>query len=144
MILDTTYLLPLSRIQVEADLLRAVADGKVNLRLEDIVVNMISVFELMAKAAKLTIPTEYVIDATRAILTTFRVEPFHRPEIINVAVGVKKLIPDYVDCVIVATAAVLKEDLATEDSHILSKRESIRDEYGIRVSSYKELTGTRT
>lgn len=51
----------------------------------------------------------------------------------------KKLIPDYVDCVIVATAVVLKEDLATEDSQFLSNRGVVEEEYGVSTLSYKEL-----
>lgn len=139
MILDTTYLLPLTRIHVDTDLLRAIADGKVDLKLEEVAVNMISIFELQAKAAKLMVPAKFTIEAVEAILRAFKVEPFHRPEIIEVADAVKKLIPDYIDCVIVATAAVLKEDLATEDSLILSNREPIKKEYGIQTLSYKEL-----
>lgn len=139
MILDTTYLLPLARIHVDTDLLRAIADGKVNLKLEDVTLNMISIFELQAKAAKLMVPAKLVVEAAKAILGAFNVEPFHRPEIIEVAYRVKKLIPGYVDCLMVATAAVLKEDLATEDSQILSNRELVKEEYGISIWSYEEL-----
>lgn len=139
MILDTTYLLPLARINVDTDLLRAIADRKVSWKLEDVTVSMISIFELQAKAAKLMVPTEFVVDAVKAIFGAFNVESFYRPEIIKVAYKVKKLIPDYVDCVIVATAVVLKEDLATEDSQILSNRGVVEEEYGVSTLSYKEL-----
>jgi predicted nucleic acid-binding protein len=139
LILDTTYLLPLARINVDTDLLRAIADRKVSWKLEDVTVSMISIFELQAKAAKLMVPTEFVVDAVKAIFGAFDVESFHRPEIIKVAYKVKKLIPDYVDCVIVATAIVLKEDLATEDSQILSNRGVVEEEYGVSTLSYKEL-----
>lgn len=139
MILDTTYLLPLARITVDTDLLRVIADRKVSWKLEDVTVSMISIFELQAKAAKLMVPTEFVVDAVKAIFGAFNVESFYRPEIIKVAYKVKKLIPDYVDCVIVATAIVLKEDLATEDSQILSNRGVVEEEYGVSTLSYKEL-----
>jgi len=139
LILDTTYLLPLARINVDTDLLRAIADRKVSWKLEDVTVSMISIFELQAKAAKLMVPTEFVVDAVKAIFGAFNVESFYRPEIIKVAYKVKKLIPDYVDCVIVATAIVLKEDLATEDSQILSNRGVVEEEYGVSTLSYKEL-----
>jgi len=139
LILDTTYLLPLARINVDTDLLRAIADRKVSWKLEDVTVSMISIFELQAKAAKLMVPTEFVVDAVKAIFGAFNVESFYRPEIIKVAYKVKKLIPDYVDCVIVATAVVLKEDLATEDSQILSNRGVVEEEYGVSTLSYKEL-----
>ena len=139
MILDTTYLLPLARISIDTDLLKAIADGKVGWKLEEVTVSMISIFELQAKAAKLMVPAEFVVDAIEAIFRAFKVEPFHRPEIIKVAYDVKNLVSDYVDCVIVATATVLKEILATEDSQILSNRELLEGQYGISVASYKEL-----
>ncbi|MEM2971971.1 MAG: PIN domain-containing protein [Candidatus Bathyarchaeia archaeon] len=139
MILDTTYLLPLALIQIDTDLLRAIADKKANLKLEEITVNMISLFELQAKAAKLMVPAKFVVDAIKAISMAFKVESFNRPEIVETAYEVKKIIPDYIDCVIISTAAVLKEDLITEDSRILSKRERLKKEYGVNISSYKDL-----
>ncbi|MCD6465816.1 hypothetical protein J7L27_05575 [Candidatus Bathyarchaeota archaeon] len=42
MIIDTTYLLPLARIRINNDLLRAIADGKIELKFEDIIVNSVS------------------------------------------------------------------------------------------------------
>lgn len=124
--------------------MRGMADGKVDLKLEDVTLNMISIFELQAKAARLMVPSKLVVEAVKAIVGAFNVEPFHRREIIEVAYRVKKLIPDYVDCLMVATAAVLKEDLATEDSQILSKRELVKEEYEISVWSYKELISKQT
>ena len=139
MILDTTYLLPLALIQIDTDLLRAIAERKVDLKLEEITVNMISIFELQAKAAKLMVPAEFVVEAVKAISMGFKVEPFSRPEIVETAYELKKIIPNYIDCVIISTAAVLNEDLITEDSRILSKREYVKEKYGVNISSYKEL-----
>ena len=62
MILDTTYLLPLALIQIDTDLLRAIADEKANLKLEETTVNMISIFELQAKPAKLMVPAKFVVE----------------------------------------------------------------------------------
>ena len=56
MIIDTTYLLPLARIGVEADLLLAIAEKKTRLNMGDLHVSLISLFELQAEAAKLRIP----------------------------------------------------------------------------------------
>lgn len=139
MILDTTYLLPLARIQIDTDLLRASAERKANLKLEEITVNMISIFELQAKAAKLIVPAKFVVEAVKAINMAFKVEPFSRPEIVEIAYELTKMIPDYIDCVIVGTAAVLKDNLVTEDSRILSKREYLKEKYGVNICSYKEL-----
>jgi predicted nucleic acid-binding protein len=139
LILDTTYLLPLARIQIDTDLLRASAERKANLKLEEITVNMISIFELQAKAAKLIVPAKFVVEAVKAINMAFKVEPFSRPEIVEIAYELTKMIPDYIDCVIVGTAAVLKDNLVTEDSRILSKREYLKEKYGVNICSYKEL-----
>ncbi|MEM3607400.1 MAG: hypothetical protein QW238_00855 [Candidatus Bathyarchaeia archaeon] len=126
MILDTTYLLPLARIAIDLDLLDAIAKGKTSLKLEDITVSLISIFELQAKAAKLMVPAEFVVKATNAIFNAFKVESFYNTEIIKVSYKLKKLIPDYIDCVIVATAIILKENLITEDSLILANAEEIK------------------
>jgi len=139
LILDTTYLLPLARIAIDTDLLEAIAKGKTYVKLEEVAVSLISIFELQAKAAKLMIPAQSTIKAVEAILVAFRVKSFHNPEIIEVSYELKKVIPDYIDCVIVATAVVLKEDLATEDSLILTNAEVIRKEYGIEVLSFRDI-----
>lgn len=51
-----------------------------------------------------------------AIFNAFRVEPFYEPTVIDISYELRKIIPDYLDCVIVPTAATLKEDVITEDS----------------------------
>ncbi|MEM1581505.1 MAG: hypothetical protein QXK89_03210 [Candidatus Bathyarchaeia archaeon] len=139
MILDTTYLLSLARIDIDTDLLQAIAKGKTDVKLDEICINLISILELQAKAAKLGVPAKFIVQATEAMLKAFRVESFHNPEIIEVSYELKKLIPDYIDCVIVATAAVLKEDLATEDSLILANKEEITEKYGVKVLSFKDI-----
>ena len=140
MIIDTTYLLPLARIKIDKDLLRAIADEKVKLSFEDIRINTISMFELQAKAAKLTIPAKFIIEATETIFKAFKIEQFYKPEIIEIANEIRKSIPDYIDCIILATAILTKENLITEDSLILSKRERIQREYGIKILTFSELT----
>lgn len=139
MILDTTYLLPLARIAIDTDLLGAIAEGRANLKIEEFGISLISIFELQAKAVKLMIPAKFTVKAVEAILTAFRVKPFYETEIIDVSYELKKIIPDYVDCVIVATAVALKEDLATEDSLILAQTKALRKEYGIEVMSFRDL-----
>jgi len=139
LILDTTYLLPLVRVAIDTDLLEAIVQRKTHLRFEEVAVSLISIFELQAKAAKLMIPAKFAVKAVEAILTTFRVKPFYEPEVIETSYEIRRLIPDYIDCVIVATAAVLKEDLATEDSLILANAEALRREHGIRVLHFSEI-----
>jgi PIN domain nuclease of toxin-antitoxin system len=139
MILDTTYLLLLARIAIDIDLLGAIAKGKVDLKFNEITISLISLFELQAKATKLMIPVKFIIEAIKAIFVTFRIEPFYKPEIIEVSYRLRKLIQDYIDCVILATAIVMKEDLVTEDSLILANMEIIRNKYGIKVLSFKDI-----
>lgn len=140
MILDTTYILPLAQIGVDTDLLAAIGKGKVDLRLEDIALSLISVFELQAKAARLNVPPKSVTRAVDAVLSAFPAVPFYEPEIVETAHKLKKTIPDYVDCIIVATAISSKEDLVTEDSLVTHRKEALFRAYGLRVLSYKDFT----
>ncbi len=142
MIIDTTYLLPLARIGIKHDLLRAIAEGRVRgTRIRGLGISLISVFELQAKAAKLGIPPEHVMRAVRTIIKSFRVIPFYHAKVIETAHELRKIMNDYIDCVIVATAAVLKEDLVTEDSVIHDHAEIIKEKYGISVLNYDMLVG---
>jgi predicted nucleic acid-binding protein len=138
-IIDTTYLLPLARIDVEADLLRAVAEKKTTFRMGDIGVSLLSLFELQAKAAKLGIAADIADRATRVILETFTVVPFSDSKVVRLSFDLRKEMSDYVDCVIVATAAARRDDLVTEDSRIWTMRDSLHDRYGIEVLRYKDV-----
>ncbi len=141
MIIDTTYLLPLARIDVKTDLLRAIAEGRARkgIGFRDLKVSLISLFELQAKATKLGIPPRDIVKAVNVALRSFQVIPFYRADIIEIAHELRKILADYIDCIIVATAAALREDLATEDSDILSHKEEIENSYGIEVLSYRDL-----
>ncbi|MGI0078342.1 MAG: PIN domain-containing protein [Nitrososphaerales archaeon] len=146
MILDTTYLLPLARIDVETDLLLAIAEKDIStdLRLEQIKINSISIFELQAKAAKLGVKPEYVLNAIEAITKSFKVESYYSPTIIKTAGGLRKtLFSDYIDCIIVATAIQVKEKLVTEDSRIVKKRGALKDRHNLEVITYRELLNSQ-
>jgi predicted nucleic acid-binding protein len=140
LILDTTYLLPLAQIAVDTDLLAAVAKKKTYLKLEDIGVSLISVFELQAKGAKLNVPAKSTIRAVDAILSAFRVVPFYEAGIIEAAQKIRKTISDYVDCIILATAVASKEDLVTEDSLVLEKKRKLLKDYNVKVLNFNDLT----
>ncbi len=140
MIIDTTYLLPLSRIGIDTDLLKAIDDGKTDLRIEEIKISLISIFELQAKAAKFKVPASNVIKAIEVISTAFRIEPFYNPKIIELSQKLLSRLNDYIDCLIVATAVALKEDLITEDSRIIKNRDLIKDRYKVGVFDYSEVT----
>lgn len=114
-------------------------DGETKLRIEDVKISLISIFELQAKAAKLKIPVNFTIEATDVISTAFKVEPFYNPEIIETGQALLRRLNDYIDCLIVATAIALKEDLITEDSKIMKNRRFIKEKYKIDVLNYKEV-----
>ncbi|MDE1855519.1 MAG: PIN domain-containing protein [Candidatus Micrarchaeota archaeon] len=143
MIIDTTYLLPLAKIGIDTDLLRAVDDGKTKLSIENVKISLISIFELQAKAAKLKVPAKFTIEATDVISTAFKVEPFYNPEIIEIGQALLGKLNDYIDCLIVATAVSLKEDLITEDSRIMKNRHYIKEKYKVDVLNYKEVLGRK-
>ena len=124
---------------MDRDLLAAIAKGKVDLKLEDVSVSLISVFELQAKGAKLRVPAKSVIRAVDAIMSAFRVVPFYEAAVIEAGQKLRKTVSDYVDCIILATAVTIKEDLITEDSRILEKRRKLLEEHGLKVLSFQDL-----
>ena len=135
--MDTTYLLPYSKIGVATDLFSMMEER--GMPIEDVGISSVSLFELQAKAAKLGVPAEYVADAIDAISSEFRTEQIHNLKIIEIAASLLKWLNDYVDCLVLATAVALKEDLVTEDSKIHDLSDRIGKEYGIRVLSCKEF-----
>ena len=145
MILDTSYFLPLAKIEVSADLLLAIAENRTppdRLSFDLVTLNSISLFELQAKAAKLGINTASVIEAIGAISRQFRIEPYNSTEIIEIASSLRLyFFTDYIDCIIIATAVMLGEELVTEDSKILRKRKELKEKYDLKILSYGDLTG---
>lgn len=139
MIIDTTYLLPLAKVGVDSDLLRAIAERRVNLRFDEIGVSLISIFELQAKAAKLHIPSDVVNSSIKIILGAFAVVPFSDSNVVDLSLRLRERMTDYIDCVIVGTAAARHEDLVSEDSKIWRARKSLRGDYGIDVYRYGDL-----
>ncbi|MEA2090118.1 MAG: hypothetical protein U9O89_05105 [Thermoproteota archaeon] len=139
MIVDTTYLLSLTRIHVDTDLLKAIVEGKTDLKLDNLTVNLTSTFELQAKSTKMRVPAKFVTEAVETILATFKVEPFHKPEITKTSFKLRKKIKDYINCVTVATAVTSNEDVATEDTLILDNKQQIKNLYRVNVLSYKDL-----
>ena len=142
MIVDTTYLLPLARIDIETDLLWALAKKKIpmnRLSFEEIQINSISIFELQAKAAKLKVSPEYVLAAIEEISKSFTVEPYYSPNVVRRAFELKSVLSDYIDCIIVASAIELKTDLITEDSRIRKSRKRLKEKYGIEILTFREI-----
>ena len=132
-------MLPLAQIAVDTDLLAAIAKRKTDVKLEDLSVSLISIFELQAKGAKLNIPAKAVIRAVDAIISAFQVVPFYEPRIIEISQKVRATISDYIDCILIATAISSKQDLITEDTLILERKTKLLKEYKLRISSFRDL-----
>ncbi len=139
MILDTTYILPLARIGVDTDLLLAIAEERTNLKLDEITLSLISVFELQAKVTKLGIPARFVNESIRTMADNLTLTPFSDPKVVELSIELRSTMSDYIDCIIVATAAALREDLVTEDSRIWSRRKSIQQKYGVSIFRYRDV-----
>ena len=140
MILDTTYLLPLVQVKVKHDLLRAIAEGRVRgIDFDKVKVSLISLFELQAKASKLGVDPMRVYRAISVVYRNFEVIPFYEKDIIVVAHGLRGLLRDYIDRVILATAITLKEPLVTEDRDINRIADNIQEKYGVPILKYNSL-----
>lgn len=131
--------MPLSRIGVDTNLLKAIDEGKINIDMSKLAVSSISLFELQAKAAKLGVSTNHTNEAIDVISSMFRVEPFYNKEVVDISFELLKHIPDYIDCIIVATAIAIDEVLITEDTKIIDKRNFLKERYKLHISNYKEL-----
>jgi len=141
-IIDTTYLLPLARISVKTDILRAIADGRAKLSFDELKVSLISLFELQAKASKLDISPEHVFRAISVIFRSFYVVPFYELKVIRIAHELKDVLGDYIDRIIVASAVALREDLLTEDRDIHDSKGFIEEKYGVKVYRYSDFAQT--
>lgn len=139
MILDTTYILPVAKIDIDTDLLTLIDEGKVRISMDDIRISMISLFELQARVAKYKLPPKFAIDAVDIVNSNLKIEPFYNPEVIKIADELSRELGDYVDCLIVATAVALKEDLVTEDREINKKKTMIESRYKIKIFGYKDM-----
>lgn len=141
MIIDTMYLFPLIGMDFKNDLLRAICEDKVGNRIniDDLKINLISLFELQAKASKMNIPVEYVVKGLTVIVKSFTIIPFYRSDVIELAHKINKIIGDYTDSVIISTGAALKEDIISEDSIILKNKDLIKREFGIDILSFDDI-----
>ncbi len=49
------------------------------------------------------------------------------------------MLPNYIDCVILASAISRKTDILTEDSRIISLKDHINSQYGISVNKLNQI-----
>lgn len=127
-VLDTTYFLPIVGIGVKSDFFLALEKREISVDPQDIYLNEITLFELQAKAAKLGVPPQRVSQGIDAIIEAFNVIPFREPKIIEIAFKLRKILPDYIDCIILATAISREYSLLTEDTDIQSNKQAISKE----------------
>jgi len=131
LIIDTIYLLPLIGVSIEKDLLKAIVERRTRIDID--------IDELQAKAVNLNISSQNLAKAIEIINSSIRVIPFYNKEVIEYSYEVYKLLRDYIDSIIVATAISLREDLATEERVILSIKKDLEKTYEIKIYSYKDL-----
>jgi PIN domain nuclease of toxin-antitoxin system len=118
-LLDTTYLLPVAGIQiqrVEKDTLkRAKSSG------DELFISEISLFELAAKGAKLAknrlADRERLAQAVQSLVLDERLGKVkvYDEEVLSLAIDLRQHHPDFVDCLILASAVSSCEVLVTED-----------------------------
>jgi len=121
--LDSSYLLPLFGIGLEGvpdDLLSRLSEKG-----HELLINEISIFECVAKAAKLVISgrlrlkrlTEGLLGAAYSPML-IRVSPYDL-DTARLAMGVRRFLHDFIDCIILATAVMHADVLLTEDRLLL-------------------------
>jgi len=118
LIINTTYLLPLIGVSIDKDLLKAIVERRTRIDID--------IDDLQAKAVNLNISSQNLAKAIEIINSSIRVIPFYNREVIEYSYEVYKLLRDYIDSIIVATAISLREDLATEERVILSIKKILR------------------
>lgn len=122
LLLDTTYFLPTIGIGIKNIPKRAL--GELLRRNYDIFMSEISIFELSAKGAKYVaegkIPPERVLRGIRAILYEDKVVkiPIHEGRSLLTSFKLRRMLPDFIDCIILSSAMVNCQVLITEDEDI--------------------------
>ena len=120
-LLDTTYFLPsigVSLSQVPWDVVFRVRGEN------EVFVSELTLFELSAKGAKYVnaglIQTVNVVQGVNAILMDEKLTkvPFTTPQIMETAIRLRKLVKDYLDCALLASAAQRCDLFLTEDAEL--------------------------
>ena len=122
LLLDTTYLLPAIGVSIK-DLLR---DAPIELirKGHEISISDITIFELIAKGAKHitlgTLTAERVSRGIRAIVYDDRIEriPVHDSSVLLTAFKLRRMLNDFIDCLILSSAINRNDILMTEDGDI--------------------------
>ena len=126
LLVDTTYLLPAIGISVKG----IAADGMIGLRQQghELYASDISIFELSAKGAKYIaerrLHQERVTRGIRAIIYdgTITMIRIHESALLLTAFRLRKMLGDFIDCLILASAMNHCEVLITEDNDVRDLR----------------------
>lgn len=152
-LLDTSYLLPLIRVGIKGferkDLIRLLVKYQIS-------ISSISIFELIAKGAKFVangvLDLEDVMGGIIAILSDKRIRVIDyvsNRDIIEISIFLRKLMDDFIDCIIVATALAETNILLTEDNNIhqlqnskefLKIRETVND--SLQILNLRQFKAT--
>ncbi len=132
LLLDTTYLLPAIGISVQE--LPEDAPIKLIQRGHHISISEITIFELSAKATKHittgTLTDERVSQGIRALVYDDRITriPIHDSSILLTAFKLRRMLNDFIDCLILSSAVQHTDILVTEDMEVrnLTKKEEFR------------------
>jgi PIN domain nuclease of toxin-antitoxin system len=126
-LLDTTYILPTIGIAVKElprdAIIRAMEKEN------QVVISQISLFELAAKGAKYVkngaLEPETVTKGIRAIVYDNEIEivPIEGTRILLTAFALRKMLDDFIDCLILSTAINNCDALLTEDTEIQNLRD---------------------
>lgn len=128
LLLDTTLLLPAIGISVKG--LQKDAPIQLKQKGQQLHISGISIFELSAKGAKHittgALPPERVMRGIRAIIYNDTVEkiPSHDDKILLTAFKLRRLLGDFIDCLILSSAMSRCNILITEDSDIQELKKS--------------------
>ena len=127
LLLDTTYLLPAIGVSIkglpEDAPIKLISSG------HQISMSDITIFELSAKGAKHvtlgTLTAERVSRGIRALVYDDRIEriPIHDSSVLLAAFKLRRMLSDFIDCLILSSAINRNDVLVTEDGDIHDIRE---------------------
>ena len=138
LLLDTTYFLPAIGIAVKN--LPANAPIKLMQKDHKIFISKITLFEISAKGAKYaaagTIPPERITRGIRALAyaETINAIEIHETTILHTAFKIRKILNDFIDCLLLSSAINQCDALITEDTEIHNIKED---------ENYQELITTK-
>lgn len=132
-LVDTTYLLPAVGVSVRGlprDLLLKLLKSD-----HPFYISEIAIFELLAKSAKYIVEDKLGVDrasrGVRSIVYDERIEkiPIYDTPIMQVAFRLRRLLSDFIDCIVTSSAINLCDVLITEDRDIrgLKEKEGFRE-----------------